>query len=41
VRQGLAEARYNPLADVNNDGVVNVVDLSMVARALPPGTVCN
>jgi hypothetical protein len=32
---------YNPLADVNNDGVVNVVDLSMVARALPAGTVCN
>jgi hypothetical protein len=32
---------YNPLADVNNDGVVNVLDLSMVARALPAGTVCN
>jgi len=32
---------YNPLADVNNDGVVNVVDLAMVSRALPAGTVCN
>lgn len=32
---------YNPLADVNNDGLVNIIDLSMVARALPAGTVCN
>jgi hypothetical protein len=32
---------YNPIADVNNDGIVNISDLSMVARALPAGTVCN
>ena len=32
---------YNALADVNQDGVVNIIDLSRVSRALPAGTVCN
>jgi hypothetical protein len=35
------QPNYNPVADVNNDGVVNIIDLSMVARALPAGTTCN
>jgi hypothetical protein len=35
------QTAYNPLADVNNDGVVNIIDLSTVARALPSGTICN
>lgn len=35
------QPKYNPVADVNNDGVVNIIDLSMVARALPAGTVCD
>jgi hypothetical protein len=35
------QTAYNPLADVNNDGVVNIIDLSTVARALPAGTLCN
>ena len=36
-----AQTAYNPLADVNNDGIVNIIDLSTVARALPAGTLCN
>jgi hypothetical protein len=37
----LGQPTYNAAADVNHDGVVNIIDLSMVARALPTGTVCN
>jgi hypothetical protein len=32
---------FDPRADVNNDGVVNVLDLSAVARVVPAGTVCK
>jgi hypothetical protein len=28
-------------ADVNGDGIVNLVDLSTVSRQLPAGTVCH
>jgi virginiamycin B lyase len=31
---------YNPVADVNHDGVVNVKDLSWVSQYLVPGTQC-
>jgi dockerin type I repeat protein/uncharacterized protein DUF642 len=31
---------YNPIADVNHDGVVNVLDLSFVASRIPNGTKC-
>jgi hypothetical protein len=31
---------YNASADVNGDGVVNVLDLSIVARHLPANTTC-
>ena len=31
---------YNPVADVNHDGVVNVKDLSWVSQYLVPGTTC-
>jgi hypothetical protein len=37
----IGQPNYNPKADVNDDGVVNVLDLSIVARALPAGTICN
>jgi probable HAF family extracellular repeat protein len=37
----LGQPAYNALADVNHDGVINIVDLSMVSRALPSGTTCN
>lgn len=37
----LGQPAYNPIADVNNDGVVNIIDLSTVARALPADTTCN
>jgi beta-lactam-binding protein with PASTA domain len=37
----LGQPAYNALADVNHDGVVNIIDLSTVSRALPAGTVCN
>lgn len=32
---------FDPLADVNGDGVVNILDLSFVARQLPAGMVCR
>jgi hypothetical protein len=32
---------FDPRADVNGDGVVNVLDLSFVARQLPEGTTCH
>jgi len=31
---------FDPRADVNHDGVVNLVDLSTVSRAVPAGTKC-
>jgi hypothetical protein len=37
----VGQANYNPLADVNGDGIVNVLDLAIVARQLPAGTTCN
>lgn len=32
---------FNPAADVNKDGVVNVLDLAMATQKLIPGTVCQ
>jgi hypothetical protein len=32
---------YNAAADVNNDGVINVLDLAFVSANLPKGTVCH
>jgi hypothetical protein len=32
---------FNPLADTNGDGVVNILDLSFASRFLPAGTVCK
>jgi Bacterial Ig-like domain (group 3)/Dockerin type I domain len=32
---------FDPRADVNGDGIVNILDLSAVARQLPAGTVCQ
>jgi hypothetical protein len=32
---------FDPRADVNKDGIVNILDLSAVARQLPAGTVCQ
>jgi Bacterial Ig-like domain (group 3)/Dockerin type I domain len=37
----IGQAGFDPRADVNNDGIVNVLDLSAVARLVPPGTVCK
>jgi hypothetical protein len=37
----LGQPAYNALADVNHDGVINIIDLSTVSRALPTGTPCN
>ena len=31
---------FDPRADVNRDGIVNINDLSFVSRQLPPGTRC-
>jgi len=35
------QSGFNPAADLNNDGVVNVLDLSLVARNLLTGTTCQ
>jgi hypothetical protein len=35
------QAGFDSRADVNSDGIVNVVDLSAVARVVPAGTVCK
>jgi hypothetical protein len=32
---------FDPRADVNSDGVVNILDLSIVAKEIPAGTVCQ
>jgi hypothetical protein len=32
---------YNPVADVNSDGVVNVIDLAFITSHLPAGTKCQ
>jgi hypothetical protein len=37
----LGQPGLNPNADVNGDGVVNVLDLSIVAKQVPAGTVCK
>jgi Dockerin type I domain len=34
-------ANYNFYADVNGDGVVNVLDLAFVTSHVPAGTVCH
>jgi hypothetical protein len=34
------QAGFDSRADLNNDGVVNVIDLTMVTRLLPAGTRC-
>lgn len=31
---------YNPVADLTNDNQVNIRDLTMISKQLPPGTVC-
>ena len=32
---------FDPRADVNNDGLVNILDLAIVSRQLPPGIQCQ
>ena len=34
------EAGFDARADVNNDRLVNVMDLTVVSRSLPAGTSC-
>ncbi len=34
-------SRYNAAADINGDGVINVLDLAFVSSGLPKGTVCH
>jgi Dockerin type I domain len=35
------QAGFDPRADVNHDGIVNIIDLSTIAKLLPAGTVCK
>jgi hypothetical protein len=39
--KSLGQSGYNPVADVNHDGIVNVKDLSWVSQYLVPGTQCQ
>ena len=39
--KSLGQPGYDSRADVNYDGIVNVLDLSFVAKQLPAGTVCK
>jgi hypothetical protein len=32
---------FDPRADENRDGVVNIIDLSTVTKQLPAGTACK
>jgi hypothetical protein len=36
----VGQVGFNPIADVNHDGVVNILDLSFVASRMPAGTKC-
>jgi hypothetical protein len=35
------QAGYNPSADFNGDGFVNIMDLQFVVHQLPAGTTCQ
>jgi hypothetical protein len=35
------QSGFDPRADVNGDGIVNILDLSAVARQIPAGTKCQ
>lgn len=35
------QAGFDPRADVNSDGIVNIRDLNVVTQRVPAGTVCN
>jgi len=37
----LGDSNWNPAADINGDGVVDVRDLAAVSQMLIPGTKCN
>ena len=37
----IGQAGFNPRADVNKDGVVDIRDVSMASKSLPAGTVCK
>jgi hypothetical protein len=34
------QSGFDPRADINNDGIVDIRDLAFVARKLPAGTKC-
>lgn len=34
-------ANYVAAADVNQDGVINVLDMALVAQKMIPGTTCH
>ena len=37
----VGQKRYNPAADIKNDGAVNLLDLLYIIRQLPSGTKCK
>jgi len=39
--KSIGQPGYDPRADVNGDGVINIIDLATVAQALPAATVCQ
>jgi uncharacterized repeat protein (TIGR03803 family) len=38
--KSIGQTGFDPRADVNGDGLVNIIDLAAVASALPAGTTC-
>jgi hypothetical protein len=36
----IGQPGYNAHADVNQDGVINILDLAIVSRQLQPGLTC-
>jgi hypothetical protein len=39
--KAVGQPGFDPRADANKDGIVNILDLSIVARGLPAGTTCT
>ena len=39
--KSVGQPGFDPRADANKDGVVNILDLSIVARGIAPGTTCT
>jgi hypothetical protein len=39
--KSVGQPGFDPRADLNADGIVNIIDLSTISRALPAGLICK